>query len=244
MDLEDRLARLGINGNLYKVYRASIELGRVTVAELANAAGLARTTAYGAVLRLAEEGLLRLEDSGRKRLVVPHDPSVLLEYVAARRTMVTEMMPELRSLYNQAKGKPTTRFYEGEEGIRTVLWETLTAREPLRATFSMAELREVPGLEEINRYRDARVAKGISMRVVRSRHRDTDDIWPDSEDELRALRWAPEGVNVAMTTFIYGNCVALISSKNENYGLIIESSEYAQHQGMLFDALWDKSAPA
>src|SRR5690554_3894169 len=244
MDLEEKLARLGISGNLYRVYRASIELGRVTVAELAAAAGLPRTTTYDVVLRLADEGLLRVEDNGRKRMVVPYDPSVLLEYIAARRSMVTEMMPELRSLYNQAKGKPTTRFYEGESGICTVLWDSLTAGVPLRATFSMAELREVPGLDEINRYRDARIAKGIGMRVVRSRHRDTDDIWPTSDEELRGLRWAPEGVNVAMTTLIYGNCVALISSKQENYGLIIESQEYAAHQSMLFDALWGLSTPA
>lgn len=244
MDLEDKLARLGISGNLYKVYRASIELGEVTVSDLAAAAGLPRTTTYDVVERLEEEGLLRIEGSGRKRVVVPHDPSVLLEYVAARRAMVTEMMPELRSLYNQAKGKPRIRFYEGADGIRTVLWDNLAVGLPLRATFSMSELREVPGLEEINHYRSARIAKGVGMRVIRSRHRDTDDIWPDSEAELRELRWAPEGMNVAMTTFIYGDNVALISSKRENYGLIIESEEFAAHQSLLFDALWGLSASA
>jgi sugar-specific transcriptional regulator TrmB len=244
MDLEDKLGRLGIGGNLYRVYRAAIELGQVPVSELAASAGLPRTTTYDIVLRLEEEGLLRIEGTGRKRYVVAHDPSVLLEYVAARRVMVTEMMPELRSMYNQAKGKPKTRFYEGVAGIQTVLWDSLNAQLPLRATFSMSELREVPGLEEINRYRDARIAKGIGMRVIRSRNRDTDDIWPASEAELRELRWAPAEVSVAMTTLIYGNCVAMISSKRENYGLIIESEGYALHQGMLFDALWALCSPA
>ena len=188
MDLEEKLGRLGISGNLYRVYRAAIELGEVPVSELAASTGLARTTTYDAVLRLEEEGLLKIEGVDRKRHVIAHDPSVLLEYVAARRVMVTEMMPELRSMYNQAKGKPKTRFYEGAEGIRTVLWDSLNGPHSLRATFSMSELREVPGLEEINRYRDARIAKGIGMRVIRSRNRDTDDIWPASQKELRELR--------------------------------------------------------
>lgn len=43
---------------------------------------------------------------------------------------------------------------------------------------------------------------------------------------------------------IYGNTVALISSKRENYGLIIESEEYAAHQGMLFEAVWMASERA
>ena len=88
------------------------------------------------------------------------------------------------------------------------------------------------------------LAKGIGMRVIRSRNRDTDDIWLASEAELRELRWAPAEVSVAMTTLIYGNCVAMISSKRENYGLIIESEGYALHQGMLFDALWALCSPA
>lgn len=244
MDLLDQLARLGIGGNLGKVYRAAIELGQVTVAELATHAGLPRTTTYDLVSRLEAEGLVEVVGPERRRSVIARDPSILLEYIEARRQMVTELLPQLRSVYNRAKGKPQIRFYEGEEGIRTVLWDSLCYKPKLiRATFSMSELREVPGLDEINAYRDERVALGIPMQVVRSRSHDIGDIWPMSSEELRELRFTPPELEVAMTTLIYGNCVALISSKRENYGLIIESEEYAAHQGMLFDALWSASQP-
>lgn len=243
MNLEETLSRLGIREKLYQVYHASIELGESPVSELAARTGLPRTTTYSLVLKLEEEGLVRLEGTGRKRTVIPRDPSVLLEYVAARRQMVMEALPHLRSLYNQAKGKPSMRFYEGAEGVQTVLWETLNARGSLRATFSMAELSDLPGIGEVNRYRDARIARKIEMKVVRSRTHDVDDIWPDSQEELRELRWAPDGMDIGMTTFIYNNCVALISSTKENYGLIIESAEYAAHQAMLFDALWGLCKP-
>lgn len=244
MDVEDQLARLGISGNLFKVYRAAIELGEAPVSEVATRAGLPRTTVYDAVTRLQEHGLIALDDRGSRRFVTALDPSVLLEQAQARRQMLENMMPQLRSLYNQAKGKPNIRFYEGAEGVRTVLRDSLSAEsKQLRAIFSMSELVDAPGLDEIDVYRAERIALGIHMKVVRSRSRDTADIWPSSVDELRELRFAPEHMTLSMTALIYDHRVALVSSRRENYGLIIESEEFAALQRTLFDAIWSLSHP-
>ncbi|MBB5214499.1 TrmB family transcriptional regulator [Parapusillimonas granuli] len=245
MDLQEKLSRLGISGNLFTVYLSAINMGAATVACLAQRTGLARTTTYDAVARLEEEGLVEFQGSGRKRMVVARDPSVLMEYVAARRQMVTDMLPQLRSMYNHVKGKPQIRFYEGLEGMRTALWDSLRDDSlTLRATFSMYEIEGMPGLDEIERYRQARVERKIFMRVIRSRSRDTRAIWPSSAEDMREVRFTPPALTLAMTTLIYGNTVALMSSKRENYGLIIESEEYAAHQGMLFEAVWMASEPA
>lgn len=245
MDLQDKLGRLGISGNLFTVYLSAIDVGTATVASLAQRTGLPRTTTYDAVTRLEEEGLVEFQGSGRKRTVVARDPSVLMEYVAARRQMVTDMLPQLRSMYNHVRGKPQIRFYEGLEGIRTVLWDSLRDSSlTLRATFSMYEIEGTPGLDEIERYLQARIERNISMRAIRSRSRDTRAIWPSSKKDMREVRFTPPTLTLAMTTLIYGDTVALISSKRENYGLIIESEEYAAHQGMLFEAVWMASEPA
>ena len=148
------------------------------------------------------------------------------------------------NLYNHSAGKPNIRFYEGLDGIRTVLWDSLRdSSQVLRATFSMYEIEGIPGLDEIDRYFRASLEKNIFMRVIRSRSRDTKDIWPSTDAELREVRFTPPALTLAMTTLIYGNTVALISSKRENYGLIIESEEYAAHQGLLFEAVWMASEP-
>jgi sugar-specific transcriptional regulator TrmB len=245
LDLQDKLSRLGISGNLFTVYLSAIDIGAATVASLAQRTGLARTTTYDAVTRLEEEGLVEFQGAGRKRIVIARDPNVLMEYVAARRQMVTDMLPQLRSMYNHVKGKPQIRFYEGLEGMRTVLWDSLRDNTlTLRATFSMYEIEGMPGLDEIERYRQTRIERNIFMRVIRSHSRDTQVIWPSSKEDMRDVRFTPPALTMAMTTLIYGNTVALISSKHENYGLIIESEEYAAHQGMLFEAVWMASEPA
>ncbi len=43
--------------------------------------------------------------------------------------------------------------------------------------------------------------------------------------------------------YVYGNKVALLSTRQENFGMIIESDEFATHQRQLFEALWQISSP-
>lgn len=247
MDMESKLAQIGISGTLFKLYAAAIELGEAPISDVAARAGLVRTTAYDALSRLEQEGLVVLENRGSKRYVVAEDPTVLLERLEARRQMLGELMPQLRSLYNRVKGKPGIRFYEGAEGIRTALWDTLTVTgEPkvLRGILSMGELSETPGLEEMERFIAERASRGVWLKVIRSRRKDVEPIWPSSLGELRDLRYAPDDMVLSMTTFIYDNRVSLISSRRENYGLIIESEEFAAMQRQLFDALWTVATPS
>lgn len=244
--MEAELARLGITGTLSKLYIAAIELGEATIADVAARAGLVRTTAYNALVRLEEEGLVVLQERSGRRYVIAEDPRVLIDRLDSRRQMLDEVMPQLRSFYNRIKGKPQIRFHEGEEGIRTALWDCLTVKgEPkvLRGILSMHELMETPGLEEMNRFIEARAQRGIELKVIRSEDREVDQIWPTSASHLRELRYAPSTITFPMTTFIYDDRVCLISSRNENYGLIIESEEFATMQRALFDTTWAQSTP-
>src|SRR3546814_20006890 len=98
--------------------------------------------------------------------------------------MLNELMPQLRSMYNAALGKPQIRFYEGEQGILTALWDTLTVTsEPkmLRGILSMDELMQTPGMEEMDRFIRGRVKKNIWLNVIRSEQKDVEATWPSSE---------------------------------------------------------------
>src|SRR5690625_1325783 len=244
MNLKTKLARLGITGNLYQVYLATMEQKEATISELAQRTSLPRTTTYDAVTKLEDFGLITITGPQRRRKVRANNPGILLEQLAAKRQLLKDLMPELQSMHNRLTGKPQIRFYEGEKGIVNVLWDSLRCRSgTLHATFAMKELQEVPGIEKINEYRDARIEQGIKMQVIRSAEKDTMDIWPTNSEELRELRFAPSSYNIAMTTLIYDNNVALISSKTENYGLIIESEEFATFQRSLFESLWTISQP-
>lgn len=244
MDLEQQLARIGIDGKLYLAYIAALELGEAPVQLVAKKAGFGRTTAYHLLAKLEEDGLIRMVEHAGKRHVVAEDPVVILQRLDMQRQVIGDLLPQLRSIYNRAKSKPEIRFYEGTEGILTVLQDTLTSRsKKLLGILSVHELVETPGLVEFERHVAERVQRGISLRVLRSESRDVANIWPTSAEQLRELRYAPPNVLLSMTTYIYDDKVSFISSKKENYGMIFQSEELARLHESLFEGIWAISTP-
>jgi hypothetical protein len=88
-----------------------------------------------------------------------------------------------------------------------------------------------------------RIEAGVTLRAIRCRQTDVHPNWPDSAEDLRELRRPPKGSVFAMTTYIYDEKVALISTRRENFAMTIESAEFAQMQRALFEVLWSVSAP-
>ncbi|MCP6060557.1 hypothetical protein NL388_35405, partial [Klebsiella pneumoniae] len=78
------------------------------------------------------------------------------------------------------------------------------------------------------------VKRGIALKVLRSRNKDVEQIWPSGMEQLRELRYAPDGMTLGVTQYVYDDKVSIISSKRENYGLIIESEDFARLQSLMF----------
>jgi HTH-type transcriptional regulator, sugar sensing transcriptional regulator len=245
MDIEKALNELGIDGARAHFYLAALELGNAPVTAIAAKAGIGRSNAYEVLNRLTSMGLVSQIEQAGKVHVIAEDPSALLRRLEQQRMMVTAMLPDLQSIHNRSRAKPRIRFFPGEEGIRTVLWDTLNCRPgPLRGILSMQELLETPGPLILQQYIEARVRTGLHLRVIRSDTRDTEAIWPTSKKELRQLRYAPGNVQLAMTSYIYDDTVSLISSKRELYGILIQSQEFHTLQETLFESLWSISRDA
>jgi sugar-specific transcriptional regulator TrmB len=246
VDLEEALAQIGISGKRARFYLAALELGQAPIQKVAEKAGITRTTAYDLLTRLMRDGLVsRVEKDGRYHIAA-EDPRRLLGVLDDRRQRVEKILPELRSMYARSAVKPRLRFFEGRDGINTVLYDTLSCRSrQLYGILSMADLLEVPGRAEMEKYIALRIAKGVHLRVVRSREKEAGrDIWPTSPADLRELRWAPEGIVFTMTAWTYDEKVSIISSRREHFGMIIESPEFSALMHNLFTVLWNASTPA
>src|SRR5690625_545600 len=150
MNLKTKLARLGITGNLYQVYLATMEQKEATISELAQRTSLPRTTTYDAVTKLEDFGLITITGPQRRRKVRANNPGSLLEQLAAKRQLLKDLMPELQSMHNRLTGKPQIRFYEGEKGIINVLWDSLRCRSGiLQATSQWLSCKRFLGLKKL-----------------------------------------------------------------------------------------------
>ncbi len=242
--IESKLERIGLSGNLAKVYLACIRAGAVPVARIVADTELAKATVYDAIERLQKDGLVEVSADVRNRVVSAIDPAVLIEQHESRRQRLTDTLPVLKALFHRAQGKPNIRFYEGPEGIETALWDSLSGDSTeLLSCFSMEELATYPGLDRIDDYLAERVRRGKHLRVIRTRAKDLLPVWPTSHAEMREVRYTPADMVLAMTFVIYGNSVALISSTKECYGLVIDSEEYASLMRAMYAGIWHMSEP-
>jgi sugar-specific transcriptional regulator TrmB len=241
MSMDRTLVQLGLQETEAQFYLAALELGQASVRDIAAKAGITRTSAYDVFARLLDQGLVTQVGSGARNswLVAAEPPEHLTELFDARRRKLDALLPELRTLHNRSSAKPRVRFYQGLEGIKLVLNDTLAVRDKqLLGILSMRDLYETPGRAWMDDHVRRRIEAGVFLRVIRSRVKDIPRLWPQSASDLRDVRFAPPGMVFAMTTYIYEDKVAQISSRRENFAMTIESEEYAMTQRNLFEVFW------
>lgn len=246
MPIEDELARLGIEGADARFYLAALELGQAPVRQIAQRAGVSRTGGYDIMARLVRRGLLCRGDGGPRKghVVLAEDPVRLARMLEEQQRALAAVLPELRSRYSRSTVRPRVRFYEGLEGIKTVLNDTLACRSrQLLGILSMGDLFAAPGRRFMEDYVRRRIRAGVSLKVLRSRAKDVGGVWPTRAADLRELRYTPAPLVFTMTTYVYDETVSIISSRRENFGMTIESAEFAELQRNLFMVLWRASDP-
>jgi sugar-specific transcriptional regulator TrmB len=247
--LVQKLADLGIETKAARFYLAVLEMREPTVAEVAMAANVSRTSAYDIAAYLQAKGLVELDDSPRvkrragTKVLRAHDPSRLIGEWNERKRVLDEVVPQLREMHDRAGPFPRTSAYQGTAGIRQALFETLNWGSNLRAVMSMKDLYGAVGTEVMEGYVQERIRRKIFLHVVRSHTKDTWSRWHTSSQEYREARWAPDSYIYTMTLIIGVDAVVFLSSATEDFAVKVESAEFAEMQGNLFDVLWRISEP-
>ena len=245
----EQLVAAGLDPKEAKFYLAVLAMRKPTVAEAAERAGVSRTNAYDIAKRMTHRGLLSITEvgpnpkqAGRGRSVlVASDPARLLDDWSERKKSLDDLVPKLQAMREKGGSQPRVRYFEGVAGMRSALFETLEWPSPLRGILSMRDLLTVPGESAMRDYISERRSRHLALRVVRSPGKDYEQGWPTSDTDLRSSRHAPRDYIFTMTTIIGPDTVVVMSSRSENFAMMIESAEYAQMQANLFEVLWEAS---
>jgi HTH-type transcriptional regulator, sugar sensing transcriptional regulator len=242
MKLEKVLAELGLAKNKGNVYLAALQVGTGTVQQIAKKARLPRTTVHEILQQLAGLGLVSFVFKGKSRIYTATHPEKLESILKGYERHLNIALPEFMSIYRTTGKKPLVRFYEGSEGVKTVLEETLNPKDPtFRFILSVQDLFKTVGKKYMDGYVSRRIALGIRIKVVRSMVKDVPGVWPSSHRENREVHYASEGMIFPMTFCIYDKKVAVISSQSENFAMVIESTEFYQVMKAMHEVLWQTS---
>jgi sugar-specific transcriptional regulator TrmB len=253
--LEKQLIELGLSDKEAAVYLALLRHGTQTTSFLAKKAKLNRGTAYVALHSLLEKGLLTKSTRRKIQYFSALDPKQLLDYLSRReaelriqRERVSEMLPEFEAIINPLATKPRIQFFDGVEGARTAYEDTLNSEDKtLRAFLSIADISEFLGDDWFETYTKKRIERGYTLHAIRTLEKDKQAMerlaeqytrYVTSENDSREVRYAPDDLAFPLTMYMYDDKVTMISSREENFALIITSREVSQMQKKLFSLLW------
>lgn len=244
--LKNDLQNIGLNDKEARIYLACLELGPTNIQNITGKANIKRSTVYEILESLKEKGLMHVTTKGKRKLYLASEPENLLETIKEREKLLKEILPQLKSINNVGFAKPKITFYEGKEGLRDIYMEALKSSTNNADWISpMKSVLETVGIDWMEKYVEIKVKKNYWIRSIH-----VSDLVIDSykyqdpttfKKTLRDVRFSPKGITIPNAIGIYDNKVAILSSRKEGFGFIIESEDYAQSMKELYKLLWDKS---
>lgn len=240
------LEYLGLTPGETIVYTTLLEQGELAVADIIQSSGLKKGDCYNKLYNLVERGLIEEFEHEKKKHYRLLDPRKLEETAASQyhtaikaKQEIENLLPDILSTYTLTYHRPGIMFFEGEEAMRRILEDNLTA--------SGETLQYVDTETAINKYPE------INAAYVQKRNRLNKAkrvLTPDSpinrtygQSQLSPnfnIRYLPTGIrlqNVSMS--LYDNKISYLTLKaDQMVGVIIEDPLITAMHKQLFELNW------
>lgn len=237
--LQQELEKIGLSEKEARVYLAALELGQAPVQDISKKSGVNRATTYVILESLMKLGVMTTTEQGKKRLFVAESPQSLSHIIDEQRVdlerkseQLEEMMSKLESVYNLHPNKPIVRFYEGKEGLKTILEERLIDKPTtVRVFFPGEDVADIFTEREEKEYREKRVKqktkyKGIvSLSDLEKDYKYSGDLTKVSSNEF------PFETDIA----VYKDKVSFSNLRGMVGGVVIENKAVAETMKSIFE---------
>jgi len=244
-DIEKALLDTGFSEKEIAVYIALLSLGRGIVTKISRTASVSRTTTYDILDSLVKKELVQISGKEPKQEYVAESPEKLEEFLNREiekrndnLNKIKYVIPELFSIYN-TKETPKVKYYEGVDGLKKALEDTLSKENTeILASGGAEDMFEAVGERYSEEYFKKRVSKNIQIRGIASSDPGTMRVAERNVEELREILIVPnDKFHFSVETNIYNNKVLNVSWK-EKFAVLIESKEIADAQKKVFELAW------
>lgn len=241
------LNQAGLEANQASIYEVLLKNGPLPAGKIHQKSPLKRGLVYKVLQELEVLGLvIKKDEPGKVAIFEPGHPLKLKELAEEKEKQAKTAqlalegaIPQLVSEFNLSSGKPGVRFFEGHEGLRQVLADSLTAK---------TEICSYADLETIAKYLDKEnreyVAKRERLKIQRRGFvvdtpyaRDYMKLYNPTMTNIKFIRHTTAPFQTLMN--IYDNKIAYLTLNPDRLiGLIVEQeSIYLMHR-YLFEHLW------
>lgn len=247
------LCELGISENEAHIYELLLIHGALLGRELAEKSPLSRTNVYNTLTTLLDKRLI-VEKKGKQNIYEAVPPEHLRDLLRAqqqsmvlREAQLEGMIPALAGLYARSTHKPVVEIFEGVDGLKSALFDSLSATEPIR---TYVDISGISGdLARINAlYMKKRLEKKIMKHIIVAdapeahaffSSMNTPEVFASTK--VRFVKNFPVHHGVAME--IYNDTVSILTLNNETHiSLVITDPAIASMHKQHFDYIWGSSS--
>jgi sugar-specific transcriptional regulator TrmB len=239
------LQDLGYSVAEAETYWALLNLDTVSIRKVAKYSGINRGTTYDAIKKLQNTGLVSTRKTGSREYYSAESPEKLHDLIRDKRKDLWQsqqdaqlLIPQLLARKARPQGQPLVKYFEGDEGIVTILRDVLQTCARLNApeyyVYSSRPLRHYL-YRKFPQFTERRVNEGIHVKVIAIGEGGD----PAAVSERRWLSTTGPDESSSYT-IIYGDKVAQISIADDltPYGVVIEHRGGAMMQRLIFERLW------
>jgi sugar-specific transcriptional regulator TrmB len=245
---KEALATLGLSRRETEVYYTLLQVDEALASEITEKTKESRTNTYDTLNSLIKKGLVSYVIKNNRKYFMATDPKKLLDWIELKkeeaekqRQMVEKLIPDLKRLRLSKEKKIFVEVYEGIEGLRTMLKETVESSRETKKEFLIfgAIAGRLRALDPIyhKRYYDERKKYKIKTRYIFI-ERETHPIAPYSE-----YRYLPKHYQSFVATAIHGDEVSFWLLTKPEIIVLIKSKELADTYRNNFEILWSIAKP-
>jgi sugar-specific transcriptional regulator TrmB len=251
MDIVKVFEQLGLKQEHAKIYEASLKWGETSITNIAEDAGIPRTTVYPLIEDLISVGIIKRSLKGGKKNYIPAEPEYLQQLLGKKELEIRNLSSELEKemdnikLFMSNKGtKPKLTYLEGSEGIEQAYNMTLELNEGEEIWIQCLtdNYRDIVSDQFFDTYFKKFFSGNFKSKEILTTG---DQSFIDKYGSDKNLQLMIDvGEKPTQTDFmVYGDTVIFVSFNQESpYALIIEDKEIAFCVKNMFSLAWLQAA--
>ena len=247
MDLEYRLEGIGLSRQEALVYLASLKLGISKASVIAQKCNVGRGAVYYILKLLKEKGFVSEVNKSGVKFYSTIAPERIIEMIEdeseKKKTIIKEVLSELKNLEKSALNPPVIEVFEGVEGFKSLTSKLLEKpNQELRGYVSNKILEFMPHFHI--QFRKRRTKRNIRIKAISERTPLLKEIKKLDKKELRRLRFNDNLFQGSdMLYYVLDDAVAIIkTNEKEQLGVYIKDKSLARLQKNIFDEIWKNSS--
>lgn len=241
------LLQLGFTEKESIIYLSILQNGESSIPALAGDTNLSRGTVYDITEKLKEKGFIAEIKKGKKRKLVAENPANKLysfldekhDELQKSKKIVDNILPSLKGMDISDDFKPQIRVYTGEKGFRKV-WNEIFSYEG-KNFLSIARIEtfvKFAGEDGLAELLAKKNKLGFSSRAINESSAAAENMRKKDKIYSRETRIAPPDFQFPSTEIIFGDKIAMFSTRQENIIVVMESKDFAETHRAYFEMLW------